>query len=223
MLAPINAQTAIRPIGLAVPPIQSDICVGVPSCAPLIQHELLKTVRHQIPHAYARAERELGLSISRTHELIERRVEIISAAKAIRLARLIAYEPNATDVFDETGRNVLRTLNNRFPGIFRNTVRSLPRSLRSRMALAMTRHVANSFAGSFNHIITESHKGGVLVTIDKGVFSDRLDTLNCAQAYYRQVFETMLQQVAFVDCEVSDARRSRTRLNSCNLSIVWEA
>lgn len=223
MLAPINAQTTIRPIGLALPPIQSDICVGVPSCTPLIQHELLSVVREQVPHAYTRAERELGLSVSRTRELIDRRVEIVSAAKAVRLARMVAYEPNARDVFEETGREVFSEISRRFPGIVKGTLRSLPRPVRSRMALALARHVSCSFAGSLNRIHAENLSGGLRLTIERGVFSDRLDTINCAEAYYRRLFETVFQELALIDCDVSVTRRSRVIPDSCDLKIVWEA
>jgi hypothetical protein len=223
MLAPINSPTPIRPIGLSTPPMPQDICVGVPSCAPLVQHELLKSVREQIPHAYTRAGQELGLTISRTQELIDKRVEIISAARAIKLARIIAYEPNARDVFGETGHNLFCAINRELPRLIKATVRHLPRRLRIRLAVALTKQIAHSFAGSINQIIVQPGDEGVKLWVLDGVFSDRLDTLGCAHTYYRNVFETMLQQLAFVDCEVNEVRRSRVRLNQCTFEIVWEA
>src|SRR5262247_3669736 len=96
MWAPMNYQHQIRPLPLSAPGIpQSEdrvILYGVPSCAPLVQHELLKAVREQMPSVYNHAAREIGLTVSGAQDLIERKVEIISAARAIRLARLIALE-----------------------------------------------------------------------------------------------------------------------------------
>ncbi|MCI0387754.1 MAG: hypothetical protein MOB07_03140 [Acidobacteria bacterium] len=200
-----------------------DICVGVPSCAPLLQHELLKEMRRQIPHAYARAGQELGLTIDHTQEVIDKRVEIISAARAIKLARMIAYEPNARDVFSETGYNLFTSLNQEFPFVVRKAICSLPRSLRIRFALGYTRQIAHRFAGSLNQINAEYRQCGITLTVFDGLFSDRLDTLGCAHTFYRRVFETMFRQLALVDCEVSEVRRSRVHLNQCNLEIAWEA
>lgn len=223
MLAPINSPTPIRPIGLATPPMPQDICVGVPSCAPLVQHELLTVVRKQIPHAYRRAESELGLTTARTQQLIDRRVEIVSAARAIKLARMIAYEPNARDVFGETGGSLFNSMIQQFPYVVKATIRNLPRSLRIRLALSFTKQVAHGFAGSVNRIFFEREQSGIALSIRDAMFSDRLDTLGCAHSYYRQVLETMFQQFAFVDCEVKEVKRFRVHLNQCHFEIVWEA
>src|SRR5262245_11702059 len=110
MLAPINSPSPIRPVGVAGPPITQAICAGVPSCDPLLQHELLKAVRHRIPHAYARANEEFGLTVARTQALLDRRVEIVSAARAIKLARMIAYEPDAREVIGEAGQQIFGAL-----------------------------------------------------------------------------------------------------------------
>ena len=223
MLAPINSPTPIRPIGLVTPRMPQDICVGAPSCAALVQHELLLAVHRQIPHAYDRAVRELGLTLAFTQELIDRRVEIVTAARAIKLARLIAYEPNARDVFAEAGHNLFSSLIQEFPGLIKHSIRNLPRPMRVFFALSLTKRIAHSFAGSVNRIFVDRHQQGIALTVRNGVFSDRLDTLGCAYSYYRNIFETMFQQFAFVDCEVTEVRRSRVHLNQCNLEIVWEA
>ncbi len=223
MLAPKNSPTPIRPIGIATPRMPQDICVGVPSCASLVQHELLKAIRSQIPHAYERAGRELGLTVELTQETIDRRIEIVTAARAIKLARMIAYEPNARDVFGEAGHNMFKGLIKELPILVRSPLRTMPRPLRARFAMALTKKIAHSFAGSISRIFTDWGEIGIMLTVRDGVFSERLDTLGCAQAYYRQVFETMFKQFAFVDCKVNEVRRSRVHLNHCNLEIVWDA
>src|SRR5262249_25210639 len=107
MWAPINHPDQIRPLPLSAPGIPQsdhrDILYGVPSCAPLLQHELLKSVRERMPAVYSRAAKEIGLTVSRTQELVDRRVEIVSAARAIKLARIIAFEPNSHAVFGDAG------------------------------------------------------------------------------------------------------------------------
>jgi bacteriochlorophyll 4-vinyl reductase len=188
-----------------------------------VQHELLKAVRRLIPHASERAENELGLTIPRTQEPLDKRIEIISAARAIKLARMIAYDPHARDVFSETGQNVSIVLSRQFSGVVKATVRGLPRLLRVRSALSLTRQIAHGFAGSLNQIVFERRGRGFALTVFDGVFSDRLDTLGCAHAYYRGVFETIFRQFALKDCEVIEVRRSRVHLNQCNFEIVWEA
>src|SRR5262245_18576075 len=166
MLALVHSSTRIRPVYLPVQPFvpidpSQGICVGVPSCSPLVQYELLKVVREQMPQAYARAARELGLYVSRTQDLIDRRVEIISAARAIKLARMIAYEPNARQVFGEAGRNLFDELKFRSPSIVKGTIRNLPLGLRVPLALSWTRRIAHNFAGSVNQITTEKRPRGI--------------------------------------------------------------
>lgn len=223
MLAPVNTETPIRSVSRKAPAESREICLGAPSCDPRIQHELLKAVRDQIPHAYARAGRELGLNLTRTQELIERRVQIVSAASAIKLARMIAYEPNAREVLGLTGRNLHDLLNRHFPIMLKATLKGLPRQLRIRLALTWTRQIAHVFAGSLNEIGFEQGRKGIAFSVCNGVFSDRLDTLSCASAYYKNVFETLFQQIAFLDCEVKEVRRSRVHLNHCSFEIAWEA
>jgi hypothetical protein len=223
MLSLVNSPTTLRPVTLATPQLLSDLCYGVPSCAPLVQHELLKSVREQMPQAYTCAARELGLTVAKTQELIERPIPIISAARAIRLARLIAYEPNVREVFGDAGHNLFDVMNQRFPGVIKAGVRTLPRSLRARLAVAWTKRVAYGFAGSVNRITVQPTRHGIMLSISNGVFADRLDTLGGAHAYYRNIIETMFQQFAHVDCEVNEVRRPRVRLNQCHYEIVWEA
>ncbi|MGE0884445.1 MAG: hypothetical protein AB7P14_12945 [Blastocatellales bacterium] len=223
MLSLVNSQTTLRPVIPAAYVLPPDLCYATPSCGPIVQHELLKVVREEMPEAYKRAQQELGLNVARTQELIERRVEIISSAKAIKLARLIAYEPNSRRVFGQTGQNLFGNLNRNFPGLVKTAVRSLPRSLRTRLALTLTRRVAYEFAGSLNRFAFRPIRGGVAVSICNGVFADQLDTLGGAHAYYGNIIETMFQEFAHVDCEVSEVRAPRVYLNQCHYKIVWEA
>lgn len=223
MLSLVNSPTTLRPVTLATPQLPSDLCYGVPSCAPLVQHELLNSVREQMPQAYTRATRELGLTVVKTQELIERPIAIISAARAIRLARLIAYEPNVREVFGDAGHHLFGVMNRKFPGVVKATVRTLPRGMRARLAVGWTRHVAYGFAGSVNRITTQRTERGILLSVSNGIFADRLDTLGGAHAYYRNIIETMFQQFAHLDCEVNEVRRPRVHLNQCHYEIVWEA
>jgi bacteriochlorophyll 4-vinyl reductase len=188
-----------------------------------VQHELLKAVRHQMPDVYARAARELDLTVSRTQELVDSRMEIISSARAIKLARMIAWEPNARDVFGEAGRNLFDEMGRSFPRLVRATIRNLPHPLRVRSALAWTRKVAYGFAGSAHHILAERHRQVIALSVRQGVFADRLDTLGGAHEYYRNILERMFRELALLDCEVKEIRRPRVHLNQCNFEVVWEA
>src|SRR5262245_21428268 len=227
MWAPMNYQNQIRPLPLSAPGIpQSEgrvILSGVPSCAPLVQHELLKAVREQMPSIYNHAAREIGLTVTHTQELVDRRIEIISSARAIRLARIIALEPNSNAVFGEAGLNLFSEMNRDFPRVIRGTIRSLPPQLRVRLAMSWTRKVAHSFAGSVNQIATDHNRHKIALSLRNGVFTDRLDTLGGAHEYYRNVFKVMFRDLARVDCEIKEVRRPRVHLNQCNFEIVWEA
>jgi hypothetical protein len=176
-----------------------------------------------MPQAYTRATRELGLTVTKTQALIERPGSIISAARAIKLARLIAYESNVREVFGEAGHNLFGAMSRNFPGLVKVTVRTLPRGLRARLALTYTRRAAYGFAGSVNRISAEPTSRGAIISINNGVFADRLDTLGGAHAYYRNIIETMFHEFAHVDCEVKEIRRPRVHLNQCHYEIVWEA
>src|SRR5499426_4587942 len=147
MWAPMNYQHQIRPLPLSAPGIpQSEdrvILYGVPSCAPLVQHELLKAVREQMPSVYNHAAREIGLTVSGAQDLIERKVEIISSARAIRLARLIALEPNSHAVFGQAGHNLFDEMRRDFPRLARASLWTLPAPLRIRLAMAWARSVSH--------------------------------------------------------------------------------
>lgn len=223
MLSLVNSPTTLRPVTLAPPGLSADLCYGVPSCTPLVQHELLKSVREQMPQAYTRVTRELGLTVAKTQEMVEKPVSIISAARAIKLARFIAYESNSREVFGDAGHNLFGSMSRNFPGLIKMTMRTLPRGLRTRLALKWTARAAYGFAGSVNRITAEPTRRGVVLSISNGVFSDRLDTLGGAHAYYRNIIETMFHEFAHVDCEVHEIRRPRVHLNQCHYEIVWEA
>lgn len=228
MLSLVHSSTRVRPVNLPVQPFvpiapTQEICVGVPSCSPLLQFELLKAMREQLPQAYLRAGSELGVTVSRTQDLIERRVEIISAARVIKLARMIAYEPNAHEVFGEAGAGVLTQLKSRASRICLSSLRQLPRGVRVPLALAWAERISHHFAGSVNQMFTERQPKGMTLSIRHGVFADRLDTLGCAQAYYRRVFESIFQDLVHVECEVREVRRPRVYLDQCRYEIVWEA
>jgi hypothetical protein len=184
---------------------------------------MLRAVRRQQPQTYLRASRELGLTLERTQSLVERRVQIISAARAIKLGRMAAYEPGYREVFGETGQAILDTMQREANRSLRLAVRTLPRAWRARLALKLMRGFAQGFAGSTNQLIAEPYEEGLIITVRDGVFTDRLDTLGGAYAYYRNACETMLQQFAHIDCEVLELRRPRAHLNQCSFKVVWEA
>ena len=58
MWAPANYPNQIRPLPLSAPGLpridNREIPCGVASCAPLVQHELLKAVRERMPSVYNR-------------------------------------------------------------------------------------------------------------------------------------------------------------------------
>jgi bacteriochlorophyll 4-vinyl reductase len=188
-----------------------------------VQHELLKAVRNQMPALYARAAQELGYTVSRSQELIDSRVEIVSSARAIKLARLIASEPNVHGVFGDAGHNLSSELSRGVLRPFRAGIRNLPLSLRMRLALNHVRKFAFGFAGSSNRILAEHHRRNMALTLCDGVFTDRLDTLGGANEYYRRILENLLRELARADCEVRAVRGSKVRLNRCDYEIVWEA
>ncbi len=226
MLVPANYPSQIRPLPLSAPGVprydNRDIPCGVPSCAPIVQHELLKAVREQMPSIYNRVAREIGLTVSRTQELIDRRVEIISSARAIRLARLIALEPNSHAVFGEAGHNLFDEMRRDFPRVVKVPIRALPAPLRIRLAMSWTRGVAHAFAGSVNRILTDHQGHRILLSLRRGVFADRLDTLGGAHEYYRNIFKVMLNELARVECEIKEVRRPSVYLNQCNFEIEWD-
>jgi hypothetical protein len=226
MWAPVNYPNQIRPLPLSAPGVprydNRELTCGVPSCAPLVQHELLKVVRERMPSIYNHAAQEIGLTVSRTQDLIERKVEIISSARAIRLARLIALEPNSHAVFGEAGHNLFDEMRRDFPRLARVSIRTLPAPLRIRLVMAWTRSVAHGFAGSLSRILTDHDSHIITMSLRTGVFADRLDTLGGAHEYYRNVFKVMLNELARVDCEIKEVRRPSVYLNQVNFEIKWE-
>jgi hypothetical protein len=227
MWAPVNYPNQIRPLPLSAPGIpryeNRDVLCGVPSCAPLVQHELLKAVRERMPSVYSHATREIGLTVSSTQELIERRVQIVSSARAIRLARLIALEPNSHAVFGEAGHNLFDEMRRDFPRIVRISIQTLPAPMRIRLAMAWTRKIAHGFAGSLNQITADHGRREMALSLRNGVFADRLDTLGGAHEYYRNLFKVMLNELARVDCEIKEVRRPSVFVNQCNFEIKWDA
>jgi len=182
----------------------------------------LKAVRERMPSVYNHAAQEIGLTVSRTQDLIERRVEIISSARAIRLARLIALEPHSHAVFGQAGHNLFDGMRRDFPRLARASIRALPAPLRIRLVMAWTRGVAHGFAGSLSRILTDHDRHKIVLSLRTGVFADRLDTLGGAHEYYRNVFKVMLNELARVDCEIKEVRRPSVYLNQVNFEIKWE-
>jgi hypothetical protein len=195
----------------------------VPSCAPIVQHELLKAVREQMPSVYNRVVGEIGMTVSSAQDLIERRVEIVSSARAIRLARMIALEPNSHAVFGEAGHKLFDEMRQNFPRLAKISIQTLPAPLRIRLAMAWTRKIAHGFAGSINRIMTDHERRTMDLSLRNGVFADRLDTLGGAHEYYRNVFKVVMNELARVDCEIKEVRRPSVFLNQCNFEIKWEA
>jgi hypothetical protein len=227
MWAPANYPNQIRPLSLSAPGIpryeHRDVLCGVPSCAPIVQHELLKAVREQMPSVYNRVVGEIGMTVSSAQDLIERRVEIVSSARAIRLARMIALEPNSHAVFGEAGHKLFDEMRQNFPRLAKISIQTLPAPLRIRLAMAWTRKIAHGFAGSINRIMTDHERRTMDLSLRNGVFADRLDTLGGAHEYYRNVFKVVMNELARVDCEIKEVRRPSVFLNQCNFEIKWEA
>jgi hypothetical protein len=227
MWAPANYPNQIRPLSLSAPGIpryeHRDVLCGVPSCAPIVQHELLKAVRERMPSVYNRVVGEIGMTVSSAQDLIERRVEIVSSARAIRLARMIALEPNSHAVFGEAGHKLFDEMRQNFPRLAKISIQTLPAPLRIRLAMAWTRKIAHGFAGSLNRIMTDHERRTLDLSLRNGVFADRLDTLGGAHEYYRNVFKVVMNDLARVDCEIKEVRRPSVFLNQCNFEIKWEA
>ncbi len=226
MIALVDSSTRIR--CLPVQPFRpiaaaQGICVGVPSVSPLVQRELLRAMRERIPQTYSNAWYELGVTVSRTQELIDRRVDIISAARAIKLARMIACEKNSAEVFSEAGARILSELLCRMPLMVRQTLRRWPVGTRRHFALSWATRMAHHFAGSVAYIATQKEAGDVRVTIHRGVFSERLETYSGAQEYYRSILQTLLRDAAFASCRIQPIEGPRLRLDQCRYQIVWEA
>lgn len=232
MIALVNSSAApLRLVTSPAPVLQSQSqslaqegCLGMPSCAPLVQHELLKAVRQYLPHTYMRASRELGLTLERTKALLEQGAPIVSAGRAIKLARLVAYEPNSREVFAAAGYSLYHSLHQELSRPLKFAVRQLPRAWRVRLAIATARKIAHRFAGSTSQIIIiEPNDQCLYLSLRDGLFSDRLDTLGSAHSYYRSVFAALLQDFANVEGQVFEMRRARAHLHLCNFKIAWKA
>lgn len=222
MLSAVGNPVTIRPVGSTIPQIPIYICAGVPSCAPSVQHELLRAVREQIPHAYARAGRELELTIAKTQEILDRKIDIVSAARALKLAGMIAYEPNAGDVFAQTGKNVFHCLNKTFPIFIKVASRNLSERLRVRLGLVLLKQSSFAFAGSTSKFYVKRHDGGIAVSIRNGIFSERSVTMGAASQYYKNILESMLTEFAHAKCRVIEVRKDYFYPNQCVFNIVWE-
>jgi hypothetical protein len=219
MLAPMTSLTSTRPVS---PAISQEVCVGAPSCRPLLQYELLKALANQAPRVYARATRELGLTVDRARTLVERG-DLVSASRAIRLARLIAHETNNQEIFSEAGHSLFTTLYRELPFSLRLTASTLPRSLRTRLALSVARRITHHFAGASSHLRVRRQRGRLYLTITDAVFADRLETLTGAHEFYRAVIETLFRQFAHVECKVVPVKRARINLYRCCFEIAWDA
>src|SRR5437870_1927043 len=139
MLAPATSPTRVRVVTPAIP---QEVCVGAPSCEPLLQYELLKALSNLSPDLYEQAARECCLTLEQAQTLVKRG-DLISAARALRLAWLIAHQANSHEIFSEAGQSLFTTLYHRLPFALRLMIRALPRSFRTRLALLATRHMTH--------------------------------------------------------------------------------
>lgn len=233
-VSPATTTAALPAIQLRRPPVLSPkqalreplgaARLGIPSCAPYVPHELLKVVRQQLPQVYLRASHELGLTLERTQTTSTDKHGIVSAARLLRLAQLIAPEPIAHDVFAATGQAVYHLLQQDISRTLKFAVRHLPRGWRVRLALAIARQYAPGFAGSTNQlIIIDPHEESLYFTLRDGLFTDRVETLGCAYAYYRGIFSAFLRDFAGLKGRVLIVRRPRVQLYQCNFKLVWDA
>jgi len=219
MVAPV---TSAAPIRLVKSAVSQEVCAGVTSCGPLLQHELLKAIRHQAPQIYLRVSKEFRLTLEKT-QATANRGEVVSAARAIQFARLIAHESNGSEMFSEAGANTFLSLYQELPYSLKLVNLNLPRPLRLRLALAIAQRLAHSFAGGRGRVLIHRHHGRLYLAVIDGLFADRMDTLIGAHEFYRSFLETMLRKLARVKCQVQMVRRARVRLHECCFEIAWEA
>src|SRR5438067_1464130 len=102
MLAPATSTPRVR---LVTPAIPQEVCVGAPSCEPLLQYELLRALSNFSPGLYEQASRECGLTLDQAQALVKRG-ELVSAMRALRLARLIAPQANSNEIFSAVGQSL---------------------------------------------------------------------------------------------------------------------
>ncbi len=219
MLAPVTSPTPIR---LVAPAIPQEVCAGAPSCGPLLQHELLKAIRHRAPQTYLRITRELSLNLEKTQFLV-RRGNAVSAARAIQIAQLITREQMGCEILGQAGYNLLAALYRELPLSLKLLMSSLPRPLRIRLALAIVCRIAHTFAGSNCRILTRRYRGRLYVMVVDGIFSDRPETLAGAHEFYRRALESMFKHFAKADCQLSVVKPGRVSLNRCCFEIAWKA
>ena len=219
MLAPATSPTRIR---LVTPTISQEICISAPSCAPLLQYQLLQVLADLTPRVYEQAAKECGLTLEQARVIVERG-ELVSAARAIRLACLIAHQPESNEIFHVAGHGLFTSLYRQLPTSLRLTISALPAPLRLRLALRVTRRLGHNFAGGSGNVTICRHQGRLYVKITDGVFSDRLETISGAYEFYRGIFEAMCQQLARAKRKVVTVKRARVRLNQCCFEIAREA
>jgi hypothetical protein len=202
--------------------LPKETSIGTPSCSPLVLHELLKATRQQLPNTYLRAGREFGLTLERTQALIEHQTPVYSAARAIKLARLIAQEPSGGEVFAAAGTAVYLALQPELNGAFRFMVRHLPRNWRVRLTMTVARQLAPHFAGSTNQIILiEPDEQSLYFTLRDGLFTDHPTTLSGAHFYYHRLFGGLLRDFARLEGKLAAVRRPRLLLHQCTLRFSW--
>jgi hypothetical protein len=226
--ASLSPAQRLRVVTPAVPaPIitgtPQETSLGIPACSPLVLHELLKAVSQQLPQTYLRAGREFGLTLERTQALVEHSVPVFSAARALKLARLVAQEPNGGEVFAATGKALYETLQPELNRMLRMATRWLPRSWRVRLMMSTVRQLAPQFAGSTNQIIiVEPDEQSLYFTLRDGLFTDHAATLSGAYFYYHSLFNGFLRDFARVEGKVSAVRRPRLLLHQCSFKITWQ-
>jgi hypothetical protein len=224
-LPPPSYLRASTPAVTALVPVRvtQEACLGIPSCSPLVQHELLKAMRQHLPQTYLRAGSELGLTLERTQALLEHHPPIVSAARALKLARLLAPEPTAGAAFAAAGTALYTALQPELNRVFRFAVRQLPRGWRVRLTLAAASKLVPHFAGSTNQIIIiEPDEQSLYLTVRDGLFTDHLATLSGAYFYYHSIFKGLLRDFACVNGQVAAVRRPRLHLHQCNFRIIWK-
>lgn len=217
----VVTSTVPAPISVGLP---QEACLGIPSCSPLVLHELLKATRQQLPNTYLRAAREFGLTLERTQALIKHPTPMFSAARALKLARLIAQEPNGHEVFAAAGTAMYTAVQADLGSVFKFAARRLPRGWRVRLMLTTARQLAPQFAGSTSQIILiEPEEESLYFTLRDGLFADQLTTLSGAHFYYHSIFGGLLRDFARVQGKLAAVRRPRLLLHQCTFRFSWHA
>jgi hypothetical protein len=187
-----------------------------------LQYELLKVLEEQSPHAYARAVREIGLTLDQA-DMRVKRSEVVSASRAIKLVRLIMRESNWRELLGQAGSSLFDSLYRELPFSIRATIRILPRPLRVPLAIAITRRITHSFAGGSGRLITRRRSGHFYLTVADGAFSERMETLDGAREFYRAFLEEMFRRFARVGWQVKEIKCARVRLHECCFEVTRSA